>query len=168
MLISEDYRLQNAALHRLGRFGGSGHKHAAAVRAFAREIDAQTILDYGCGQGTLSKALPEYMVSEYDPAIEALSADPDPAELVVCADVMEHVEPECLDAVLDHIASKARKGVYFAIALRMDSKKLLPDGRNPHLIVESAQWWREVIGAVFDVRGWQEIRGKELILRVVP
>lgn len=168
MLITDDYRRQNAELHRKGRFGGSGHKNAAAVRAFARDLGCSTILDYGCGQGTLKDALPEFQIAEYDPAIEAISADPEPADLVVCTDVMEHVEPQCLDDVLAHIASKARRGAYFAIALRLDSKKTLPDGRNPHLIVESAEWWRDRIGRRLEVRGSKEIHGKEVVLWTVP
>jgi hypothetical protein len=77
----------------------------------------------------------------YDPAIESFSQLPSPADLVICWDVLEHVEPNCLDSVLAHIKSLAIKSVYLVIATRADSSKLLPDGRNPHLIVKPAQWW---------------------------
>lgn len=143
MLITDYYREQNAALHAQGRFGGSGHKHAAAIAAFAEKLGARTVLDYGCGQGKLKPALSGYKVAEYDPAIPEKAAMPKPADLLVCTDVLEHVEPECLDDVLGHMRSLALHGMYLAIALRLDSKKTLPDGRNPHLLVRSEKWWSE-------------------------
>ena len=141
-LITEEYRAQNAALHAGGRFGGSGHKHADRIADFAATLGAKTVLDYGCGQGTLKPALPGYVVTEYDPAIPEKAAMPMPADLVVANDVLEHVEPECIEDVLVHLQSLARKGMYLAIALRLDSKKTLPDGRNPHVLVRSENWWK--------------------------
>lgn len=140
-LITDYYREQNAALHAQGRFGGSGHKHAAAIQNYARELGTKSLLDYGCGQGKLRLALPDFDIAEYDPAIPAHASDPLPADLLLSTDVLEHVEPECLDAVLAHMKSLARVGAYLAIALRPDSKKTLPDGTNPHRIIESSGWW---------------------------
>ena len=40
----------------------------------------------------------------------------DPQDLVVAFDVMEHIEPHCLDDVLAHIQSKALKHAVFLIA----------------------------------------------------
>lgn len=150
-LITEAYRAQNAELHRSGRFGGSGFKHVAAVRDFADQLGAKSILDYGCGRGTLADALQDRDVRQYDPAIPEHAAMPEPADLVVCTDTLEHVEPECLDAVLAHLVSLSRLGLYLSIATRLDGKKTLPDGRNPHLLVRSADWWIDRMEALMNV-----------------
>lgn len=151
MLITEYYRSQNAELHRGGRFGGSGYKHAVAIADFADSIGAKSILDYGCGGGTLADALQVRDVRQYDPAIPEHAADPEPADLVVCTDVLEHVEPECLDAVLAHLVSLSRLGLYLCIATRPDSKKTLPDGRNPHLSLHVGEWWIDRMEALMTV-----------------
>jgi hypothetical protein len=150
-LISDYYRAQNAELHARGRFGGSGFKHVTAVRDFADAIGAVSILDYGCGRGTLADALQDRDVRQYDPAIPQYAADPDPADLVVATDVLEHVEPECLDAVLNHLVGLARLGLYLSIATRPDGKKTLPDGRNPHLSLHRSEWWIDRVSALVRV-----------------
>lgn len=99
------------------------------------------MLDYGCGKGWLGRTLSSrYAVVSYDPAVPAFSALPGPADFIVCWDVMEHVEPELLGAVLDHLAGLA-PAVYFAIGLVADSTRPMPDGRNPHLIQQPPEWW---------------------------
>jgi hypothetical protein len=74
------------------------------------------------------------------PPFHRVAALPGFADLVVCTDVLEHVEPELLDTVLRHLRSLARKAVFVVIATR-PSNKTLSDGRNAHLIVETAEWW---------------------------
>jgi hypothetical protein len=63
-----------------------------------------------------------------------------PADVVVCNDVLEHVEPEHLDEVLKHMASLAKKAIVLTVAT-VPAVKTLADGRNAHLIVENARWW---------------------------
>jgi 2-polyprenyl-3-methyl-5-hydroxy-6-metoxy-1,4-benzoquinol methylase len=140
MLISDGYRDQNKILHETCPEYGSKHRshRFARAREIAASVGALSILDYGCGKGASGVALGAML---YDPAIESFSQLPGPADLVICWDVLEHVEPNCLDSVLTHIKSLAIKSVYLVIATRADSSKLLPDGRNPHLIVKPAQWW---------------------------
>lgn len=148
-LITQGYVEQNKALHAQGKYGISGHMRAADVMRLAVQCDAKSILDYGCGQGTLKSHL-TFPCREYDPAIEGKDHSPDPADLVVCTDVLEHIEPECLEGVLDHLKSLTRKICYAAVHLTA-AMKTLADGRNAHLIVESAEWWREKLGQRFDV-----------------
>ena len=141
-LISEAYRAQIAQLHETTNWGKVGAKFAeAAVELIERE-GLKTFLDYGCGKGLFAKAMQErgYTVTNYDPAIEAFSNAPDPHELVTCFDVLEHIEPDCLDAVLADLASKTQKLGMFTIATR-PAVKHLPDGRNAHLIIENMAWW---------------------------
>lgn len=143
MLISHGYRAQNAQMHRENpAFGNSGSKWALVIDPLARSLGCSTLLDYGCGRGTLATALTAapYAVREYDPAIPGKDEPPEPADLVVCTDVLEHIEPECLDDVLADLARLSRKATWMVIATQ-PAMKALPDGRNAHLIVEPVGWW---------------------------
>lgn len=147
MLISPEYIAQQRWLHASPKgYGGRGDKWAPAVAEIAKLYGAANVLDYGCGQGTLKKALagiaPDLPVREYDPAIKGKSNPPKVADLVVCTDVIEHIEPDRLGVVIDHLFRMSAKALFVVIATR-PSKKVLPDGRNAHLIIEPDGWWRE-------------------------
>lgn len=145
-LISSAYLAEQRTLHDAPRgYGGKGEKWASVVTMLIGRHAATSVLDYGCGRGTLVAALrplcdSSVRLSEYDPAIAGKDGPPSFADLVVCTDVLEHVEPEHLDAVLAHLKLLARKAIFAVIALR-PSNKTLTDGRNAHLIVESSGWW---------------------------
>jgi len=158
-LISDSYREMNRQLHDLNpEYGGyGGDENAAQDRSIieiARSNNMKSILDYGCGEGRFKEAAamlaPEIKVTEYDPAIPGKDALPTPAELVICTDVLEHVEPDLLDAVLWHIRSVTIKGAILLPNL-LPAKKVLPDGRNAHLIQESPAWWHGKVSKYFNV-----------------
>jgi len=150
-VISKYMQRQNQALHDgKEKWGNDGHKRAEIVRRFIAELDAYSVLDYGCGRGTLRMALKDGgkkikgmgwggAVFEYDPALPKKNK-PTPADIVACTDVLEHVEPDLLGNVLDHIRTLAAKGAFLLICTR-EANKVLPDGRNAHLIIENADWW---------------------------
>lgn len=142
MTISDSYRKLNARLHiQQHAYGCSGSRWAPLVLELVPQLGATDVLDYGCGKQTLAGMISHVVPClGYDPAIEHLSARPVPADLVTCTDVMEHVEPEHIDAVLDDIASLARKAALFVISLERGGRKL-PDGRYAHLSVRPAKWW---------------------------
>jgi hypothetical protein len=147
MLISEAYRSLNQDLHAQGSFGRYGDKWAERVRGLIAELRPATVLDYGCGQGTLKRAL-DFPIIEYDPAIPGKDTLPQPADLVICTDVLEHVEPDCLQSVLDHLMDLT-KGHLFAVISTRPASKLLADGRNAHLIVEPWSFWRDQLSRRF-------------------
>lgn len=145
MLITDAYRAQNAALH-VSRpdYGTSGQRYAQQVRELS-DWGRKSVLDFGAGKCTLRNRLgPAYQVTCYDPCIEGLDATPAPHPVVVCTDVLEHVEPECLDAVLAELNRVTQEVGLFVVHLTA-AKKTLPDGRNAHLIQKPADWWREKI-----------------------
>lgn len=147
MRITPEYKTLNQEMHREGKFrGGQTLRHKDAIRDFAKALGAATVLDYGCGPALLSGVMD---VTNYDPCVPKYSSEPDPHDLVVCLDVLEHVEPQCLDAVMGHLRSKATKGAYLCIATRPDSVKTLPDGSNPHRIVKPAGWWEAEVSKRF-------------------
>lgn len=123
---------------------------------------AQTtdILDYGCGKRTLEEAL-GFPIANYDPAIPGLDEAPQPADIVSCTDVLEHIEPDCLPAVLSDIRRVTKRAVFLTIATR-PAKKFLADGRNAHLIQQPARWWVEQLWeAGFRIRQFVDV-GAEL------
>lgn len=149
MLISEDYRELNKDLHAQGMYGRKGDKWAAKVARLIERFQPRSILDYGCGQGALGRAL-GLPIAEYDPAIQGKDQEPEPADLVICTDVLEHIEPDCLDAVLDHLRDLTN-AVLFAVVSTRPAKKFLSDGRNAHLIVEPWTFWHEKLSSRFEV-----------------
>lgn len=158
MLITPSYAEQNRLLHESRHdYGISGAKHAKSIRELAQQMGTQDILDYGCGKRTLEDAI-GFEIQNYDPAIPGCEARPRPADIVVCTDVLEHIEPECVDEVLDDIASLTKKMAFLTIATQ-PAVKTLPDGRNTHLIVQGIQWWlpklwnRMTIGSVHNLGG---------------
>lgn len=157
-LISPEYLRQQQLLHAAPKgYGGKGDKWAETVLHLVKVHGATSVLDYGCGQGTLAKALhrlvPALDVREYDPAIAGKDARPASADLVVCTDVIEHIEPERLSDVLKHLAQLTQKALFLVIATRPASKTLA-DGRNAHLIVEDGEWWaNRLVDAGFSAAG---------------
>lgn len=158
--ISTPYLDLQRELHqRPEGYGGKGKRWVDTVLAICRHFDAWSVLDYGCGQGTLAQALRDQRVSglridEYDPAVKGKSSPPAFADVVTCTDVLEHIEPDRLDAVLAHLQMLTRKAALLVISLE-PANKVLADGRNAHLIVKPAAWWQQRVEAAgFAVQPW--------------
>lgn len=149
MLITPEYLELQKTLHESGKYGVSSDRWVNAVLCAKEKERCEDILDYGCGQGRLKAGIGD-CVREYDPAIEGKNADPEPADLVVCTDVLEHIEPDNLDNVLSHIRSKVKKRAFLVISTR-PATKMLPDGRNAHLIVQNADWWADRLAPYFRI-----------------
>lgn len=163
-LISDYYREQNVELHKLRPdYGANGHRHAPQIRELAKAMNAQSILDYGSGKGTLADALHDFNVINYDPAFPQWAAVPEPADLVVCGDVLEHIEPEYLDAVLDDLVRVTRKCLWATIATR-PAVKTLPDGRNTHLIQEPMQFWLPKLWGRFILGSFHNLGGEIIVI----
>lgn len=158
LLLTDDYREQNRRLHESNAdYGTSGAKWAPLILKVIEDAGGYaSILDFGCGKGTLAAALADkgHAVSEYDPAIPGKDATPEPAELVIAGDVLEHIEPDCLDAVLAEL-NRLTKRKLVVIIDTGPARKTLPDGRNAHLIIESAAWWGAKLAQTFDVLDWK-------------
>lgn len=150
-VTSKAYRAQLAKLHSKQKWGADGAKHTDKVRELWQRYKPATVLDYGCGENRLADSLKaEFRISGYDPGIPERAKMPKPCEMVVSTDVLEHVEPEKLDAVLDHIWRLTGRVAYFVISTRL-ANTILPDGRNAHLSVHDAHWWIKRLRVV----GWQ-------------
>ena len=141
MLISEQYKAQVSQLHNeKADWGTTGRQFASLIQRLVQDYQPLNILDYGCGKQTLARALPQYRIKGYDPGVPGLGETPEPHELVVCTDVLEHVEPDCLEDVLDDL-QRVTKSVLFIDVCTVPAIQEFPDGRNAHLIVETPRWW---------------------------
>jgi hypothetical protein len=155
-LISPEYAALNKQLHEeRDDYGAGGRKDAPEIAGFCRNSGFKTILDFGCGKGVLKPAIaaiaPELTVLEFDPAVEGKDTLPAvPVDLVAALDVMEHIEPECLEGVLEAMRGMGPKCVLLVISLHA-AQKTLPDGRNAHLIVKPAEWWVTRLGRYFSL-----------------
>ena len=172
-LVSSDYRLTLLDTHKQteGSWGG-GHSvdKLPKYEGTLKKLNVHTILDYGCANGKfkihMDKNKPSYLVYEYDPGIRGKDIDPVPADFIVCCDVMEHVEPHCLDNVLNHLKSLVVKGGYFNISTKK-AITVLSDGTNAHKIVQDGEWWVEKFKEYFDVED-VEIGRIETSFKVFP
>lgn len=157
MLLTPRYLDLNAELHRrMPSYGTGGHRWAAFVRDLA---NGGSVLDYGCGKGTLKAALAGLDVREYDPAVPGKDAPPVPADVVVCGDVMEHVEPQFTRAVLADLCRLGTSAVFVIISCRPSSKRLADD-RGAHINVQPAEWWRQVLAEFGNFRPVQAAEGE--------
>lgn len=167
MNASPEYAALQTRFHQeRSDYGISGMRYADQIMQLAKSMNTRDILDYGCGKATLQKNIP-FPIQNYDPFIEEYNHAPHPAELVVCTDVMEHIEPEFVASVLAEINGLTNKLAFFQIATGPASK-VLPDGRNAHLIQQSGNFWlTKLIEAHFSIRQFQDM-GKGLIVICTP
>lgn len=156
--ITDEYRKLNERLHNeRPDYGANSPRWADKISRLADSWQCQTAIDYGCGKGNLKNALrriSHLKVENYDPAVPEFASLPAPADLVICTDVMEHIEPACLIDVITHIQELANTGAFFNISTR-PAKKTLADGRNAHLIVRDAYFWFDTLRGFFDVTDMQ-------------
>lgn len=148
-LISKGYLDMQRKLHDNPEYGVGGGRHAQPIIELCERLKTTKVLDYGCGKGYLAKKMP-FPIWEYDPAVPGKEVTPLPADIVVCADVLEHIEPENLKAVLRDLQRVTLQVGYFVVATR-PAKKKLEDGRNAHLIIKDKAWWQKELSKYFDV-----------------
>ena len=153
-LISDTYREMNSALHSDPDYGRQGANRARPTADLLKATGLKTVLDYGSGKGSfgaeMQKIAPTVTVVNYDPAIPQWAEDPPVCDVVLCNDVLEHVEPDNIDGVLAHLASKVRHIALLSIADH-EAQKTLPDGRNAHLLVKPQEWWIEKLENVLSI-----------------
>jgi hypothetical protein len=81
------------------------------IEFFCSQYKIKSIIDYGCGfPGNHFKSTPEISIYNYDPFIEEYSIRPtEPADMVICYNVLNIIEPDCFDDVLDDINDLTNK-----------------------------------------------------------
>lgn len=142
-------------------FGGKVHD-PDLVAELVRQWKPRNLLDYGSGKG---KQYSEKRVHDrwggleptcYDIGVPEFRRRPEGKfDGVICCDMMEHIDPADVDAVLADIFGYATESrddgnpsfVYLYISCVPSKGKVLPDGRNVHLTVQPPEWWERKIAA---------------------
>jgi hypothetical protein len=157
-----------------------------ATRAIARLAmkPGDSVTDFGCGTGRACAVFQRHGLTVHaidhaenclDPEIRVpleiaclWELSPAPATTYgFCADVMEHIPPGRIDAVLAAIAARVRRAAFFRISTVPDGcGKLI--GERLHLTVEPAAWWVERVGRVFEVAHWRAEAGDVEIVAHAP
>ena len=138
ILITEDHKARQIKRHETqAEYGANGSKHAKTIQNLCESLKTTSVLDYGCGKGTLALNMP-FPIWEYDPAIKGRDEQPRPADIVVCTEVLEFVEVAKLNDVLANLASLMKKVGYVSItqngSIRQDEK-----------------WWTKILSRYFEI-----------------
>ena len=155
--ISPEYlktqKEMHIGLHRNMQYGSIAHILYPIIENFIVRINPKTIFDYGCGKQYLKKPIEKMGIeyTGYDPAIKKYSTFDlsKKHDLVICIDVMEHVEVEYQDIVLNDISKLASAFVVFTIS-PTPAKKVLSDGRNAHICQAGPSYWLPKICKYFE------------------
>lgn len=166
-LVNESEIALHRTAHKYPEYGSGGHKHAHILRQLMDSFKTRSVLDYGCGKQTLSDAM-GMAIRGYDPAIPGLDAMPDPADIVICTDVLEHITEEDLPDILKHINFLTGKICMFIISTR-SAMKYFHDGTNFHRTVKPANWWLALIMKYMDLHQFAMApEGGEFLLTCTP
>ncbi len=135
--------------------GGMEPKHYIEAYVWCFTLRPGTVLDYGCGRGERVAAFRFLQMPAwgYDISKTAVGKAITAAkkylstemyygefDLVVCYDVLEHLEQEELSEVLENIYNLAKKDVIFSICLENDPNF---DKDSSHKIKQDRDWWNE-------------------------
>jgi hypothetical protein len=167
-LISDEYKAQQESLHESAQvdgkpvvYGGASLFYAPIIADVINKIEPGHVLDYGCGKHLLlaralrdSKIKQRFKYQAYDPAVPKYAGNPVPAEMVVCLDVLEHIEEDKIDDVLDHLQELTEAVGFFTIHTG-PAIKTLPDGRNAHILQRPAEWWLPRVMCRFELQSFQ-------------
>jgi hypothetical protein len=152
MLITENYRYLNAECHARKPKYGTGEKYdVESLLELCKTWETEDVLDYGCGKAKIATSgqIP-FKMKLYDPAIPEYYMIPEPADIVMCTAVLEHIEPECLDDVIMDLRRVTKKLGIFTIDLEYDSTTLA-DGKNAHRSVHTEVEWIKKLDPYFTI-----------------
>ncbi len=124
-------------------YGETSLIFAPMVSELIESNNVKDLLDYGAGQGKLASQL---QLSEliniqvYDPAFESHKTPPQPAEMVVCLDVLDNVESDKVDLVLDDLCRLTKRIGFFSINTTTGDD-LGDTKQNTSKTIRPVEWW---------------------------
>jgi len=152
--ITEEYRKLQQELHKNPNYGIASLEFAPLVAEIIKAAQIGSVSDYGAGKKNLFKGLQQLGITPtdyfpYDPAFPEYG-HPEPADLVCCIDVLEHIEPDLIDNVISELALITRNLGFFSVHMG-PAAKFLADGKNAHLIQKPTSWWLPKFCMYFDI-----------------
>ena len=140
-----------------------GERFVSLFRQMVRPRRGSRLLDAGCGTGragvalsadfdvTLcdfvdardeaAKALPFFKANLWSPKFRSQKG----WDYIYCCDVLEHIPPSRVDAVLRHLTAHTTKGAFFSIC--HEKAHFKGEGGEPlHLTVQPFEWWLKKLG----------------------
>ena len=121
---------------------------------------SKSVIDFGCGKAkyyfeeisinknSYSNITNYWNINDvclYDPGVINFSKYPTrKTDGVICIDVVEHIPEGDAISFIEELFKLANKFVFIVIAC-YPAKKTLPDGRNVHLCLKSANDWKMII-----------------------
>ena len=155
--MSYDSLLQATKFHKENTnnwIGESLAEYKHQIYGIIKNNNIKSILDYGCGKAKFHNILFNNKktpgspigieITKYDPAVEEYSIKPllsNKFELVLCIDVMEHVQEDRIEEVLQDIFNYGNQ-VFMTITC-YPATQILPNGLNAHYTVKEPDWWKE-------------------------
>jgi len=141
-------------------YGNASLIFAPMVSELINANKIQSLLDYGSGLGEVPQNLEvdhKVDVQLYDPAIEKYQEAPKEAEMVICLDVLDAVEPGCQDNVLDDLQRLTNKMAFISI------NTMLPDSLADQVEADSGrnfkpvEWWLPKLMERFELHYFSRI-----------
>jgi 2-polyprenyl-3-methyl-5-hydroxy-6-metoxy-1,4-benzoquinol methylase len=157
-LASDSYAAQLKKLHSDSQSFGVGNvtaKHYPSIKNVIQKRSFGSVLDYGCGKGHFiqyaKENMPGLRVEGFDVASDQYAVLPSGKfDVVVCLDVMEHVEFGALSNVLGEIRDRTGE-VFICSVANYPAGKTLPDGRNAHVTQMPFGYWFTLFSGFFRV-----------------
>jgi hypothetical protein len=154
MLITPEYKQTLLGIHAKFQWGGTAGKYAgdSIISLLRANPEIQTILDYGCGEGSLKKWVEDKGITDkdwtlYDPGVAEFQQVPERKfDLVITTDVLEHVEETMLDSVISHLRSMTGKFLYNEIACYFCNAKFQSGpytGQDLHINLKAPDMWAQ-------------------------
>lgn len=161
MSMIEQYRI----LHASGRYMNVGLNKAPFILPHVEAFKPRSVVDYGSGKGRISDLILNLYGSvkrtaAYDPAVPGRDTKPEPCDLLISIDMLEHVPEDELDDVLSDMKRLAPHAVL--IIGVTPATTILPNGENAHATVKPASWWRSKIIEHYGHASAIPIQGREL------
>jgi hypothetical protein len=137
---------------------------AMRIAGFIKQVNAETLLDYGCGKAVMYRAnnlnvgqqsFPSLQafwglksITLYDPAYPPHMTLPQGTfDIVISTDVLEHCPEDDVPWILSELFGYAKKFVFANVAC-YPAKKILPNGENAHCTIQPVSWWKAHIDAL--------------------
>ncbi len=136
-------------------YGSASLVFAPMVSELINANKVQTLLDYGSGLGQVPSNLEldhEVKVQLYDPAVEQFVAEPQPAEMLICLDVLDVVEQDCIDEVLDHLQRLTQKMAFISV-----NTAAADESANKGLKYHPVEWWLPKLMQRFELHYFSRI-----------